>query len=78
MIGIEKSKDENYIAVITGMNLVKGAQSQNQLFIYKRNPNKELDDLELFEQYKWIKIKEIPQFDKVVMEFFFKNQPDSS
>lgn len=76
MIGIEKSKDENWIAIITGRNLVKGAQAQNQLFVYRRIPGKTASDKDLFEEYKWIKIRDIPEFDKVVMEFFFKNQSD--
>ena len=76
MIGIEKSKDENWLAIITGRNLVKGAQAQNQLFVFKRNPGKKAGDKDLFEEYKWIKIRDIPEFDKVVMEFFFKNSED--
>lgn len=36
VIGIQKSEDENWLAIISGKNLVMDEQMQNQLFIMKR------------------------------------------
>ena len=51
-----KSKDENWLAVISGKNLVMNQQKQNQLFIYKREERE-------FLLHKRIVIKEIPIFN---------------
>ena len=39
IIGLQKSHDENTIAVISGKNLQKSEQFINQLFIFTRNTN---------------------------------------
>ena len=36
IIGMEKSPCENWLAVVSGKNLVMNEQKQNQLFIFKR------------------------------------------
>ena len=36
IIGIQKSDDEQYLAIISGKNLIMDEQKQNQLFIFKR------------------------------------------
>ena len=67
-----KSEDENYIAIISGKNLVMNEQKQNQLFIFKRKPAITDFDYDDYEQYKRIVIKDIPIFKKVVMQYYFK------
>ena len=47
-------------------------QKQNQLFIFKRQPAESLFDYDEFVLHKRIVVKEIPIFDKVCMQFFFK------
>jgi hypothetical protein len=73
IIGICKSKDENWLAVISGKNLVMNQQKQNQLFIFTRSNDN-------FVLHKRIIIKELPIFTKVTMQYFFKNfndEPDT-
>jgi hypothetical protein len=36
IIGIAKSPDEKWIAIITGKNLIMDEQKQNQLFVFRR------------------------------------------
>ena len=37
IVGIQKSQDENYLAVITGKNLILDEQKQNELFVFRRH-----------------------------------------
>jgi hypothetical protein len=74
VIGLQKSKCENLLAVVSGKNLIMTEQKQNQLFIYKRQTYIVAGvDNELFTLHKRIILKDIPVFDKVCMQFMFKN-----
>ena len=74
VIGIQISKCEQFVAVVTGKNLVKNEQKQNQVQIMKRRPSESGDESEdTFELYKRIIVKDIPLFIKVVMQYYFKN-----
>ena len=82
VIGIQASKCEKFICVVTGKNLVKNEQKQNQLQIIKRVPSESGDEEDdTWELYKRIIVKDIPLFNKVVMQFYFKesngNDPDA-
>lgn len=83
IIGICLSKCEYYVAVVTGKNLVMKEQKQNQLFIFKkivpkwgkRNTKRgEQEAFAEFELVKRVRVKELPIFNKVTMQFFFKNK----
>ena len=50
IIGMAKSKCENYFAFVSGKNLVKNEQKQNQLFIFKRVKSKSDFSYDTFEQ----------------------------
>jgi hypothetical protein len=41
--------------------------------LYKRTPSKNPGELDDFVEYKRVVLRDIPEFDKVVMEFFFSN-----
>lgn len=77
VIGIQKSKDEEYLAIISGKNLIMNVQKQNQLFIFKKVPSN--DELGLkydtFDQIKRVVLKDIPEFKLVGMTYYFKNYP---
>lgn len=54
VIGMAVSQCENYLAIISGKNLIRNAQSQNQLFIYKKTHKKD----SRWEQTDWVLLKE--------------------
>ena len=66
VIGMTASKCENWLAIISGKNLVMNMQGQNQLFIFKKESGK-------FVQKYRIVVKEIAFFKNVCMKFFFKD-----
>jgi len=61
------------LAVISGKNLIMNEQKPNQLFIYKRVRNLDPTKIDLFEKIHRIVIREIPMFNKISMQFHFKN-----
>ena len=65
------SRDENWLAIISGKNLVMNMQGQNQLFIFKRVKGNAFEHDKFVQKYK-IVVKEIPFFKNVCMKFFFK------
>jgi hypothetical protein len=68
IIGIQKSECENFIAVISGKNLIMNEQMQNQLFIFKRSNIYDTKNFtDLFRLHKRIIVKELPWFNKVCM-----------
>ena len=73
IISMQLSEDENYIAVISGKNLIMNEQKPNQLFIFQRIRNQNTDDHDIFKLLKRIIIKDIPEFNKISMQFCFKN-----
>ena len=73
VIGLVKSKCENFLAIISGKNLVKNEQKQNQLFIFKRVKSNSDFSYDQFEQIQRIVVKDIPFFDKVCMQYHFKS-----
>lgn len=71
IIGIQKSDDEMWLAVISGKNLIMNEQSQNQLFIFNREKHKVFDSdsensvdeyEDTFRQYKRIMLRDLPLF----------------
>jgi hypothetical protein len=69
---MQLSNDENYIAVVSGKNLVMDEQKPNQLFIFRRIRNQNTDDHDVFKLFKRVVIKDNPQFNKISMQFHFK------
>lgn len=67
IIAMRKSMDENFIAIMSGKNLIKKEQKINQLFIFK----KKVQTVE-FELFKRIVVKDIPIFNKTCMQFYFE------
>jgi hypothetical protein len=72
VIGIEKSEDEEWIAVISGKNLVMDEQKQNQLFVFKKIHSKSDFEYDSYSLDRRIVIKDIPIFERVCMEYHFK------
>lgn len=67
---MQKCQNEEYLAIISGKNLIAAEQKINQLFVFKR---KEKDDgTNEFEQCGWVVLKDIPMFTQVSMDFHFK------
>jgi len=69
IIAMRKSNDENFVAVMSGKNLIKKEQKINQLFIFKKTPDEKTVEYVLF---KRIVVKDIPIFDKTCMQFYFE------
>jgi hypothetical protein len=55
---------------MSGKNLIKKEQKINQLFIFKKKVNK----VE-FELHKRIVVKDMPEFLKTCMQFYFEEDP---
>ena len=72
VIGITKSLDESWIAIISGKNLVMNEQKQNQLFIFKKQRAKSDGEYDQFVLHKRIVVKDLPIFSQVAMQFYFK------
>lgn len=69
MLAIQKCQNDRYIAVITGKNLIRQEQKFNQLFLFRRN------EKDTFDRFDRIILKDIPEFKKVSMDFYFVNGP---
>jgi hypothetical protein len=61
------------LAVISGKNLIMNEQKPNQLFIFRRVKNFDPTKMDNFELIKRIVIREMPMFNKISMQFYFKN-----
>ena len=76
VLSLQKSECENFLAVISGKNLIMREQKANQLFIFIRQEGTD------YKLYKRIVVKEIPVFTKVCMQFYFEHthgdEPPSS
>ena len=59
---MQKSTDENWLAIISGKNLVMAEQKQNQLFIYKKKKATNMFEYDEFVLYKRIVVKDLPIF----------------
>ena len=70
VIAIQKCQNEEYIAIISGKNLILSEQKPNQLFIYKRERkgNGQRDE---FVKAHWVMVKDIDIFQQVCMNFHF-------
>jgi hypothetical protein len=73
IISMQMSREEQMLAVISGKNLIMNEQKPNQLFIFKRVKNYDPTKMDKFELIKRIVIREIPMFNKISMQFYFKN-----
>ena len=77
VIGLQKSKCENWLAIISGKLLIQEKQKQNQLFIFKREKSADALSYDKFELHKRIIVKDIPYFTEVGMDFYFRNDDPS-
>lgn len=75
IIALRKSNDDRYIACISGKNLIMKQQKPNQLFIFKRRPAQGDETKDQFEQVHRLRVKDIPIFNKVSVQFYFKALP---
>jgi hypothetical protein len=66
ILAMAKSLDESYLAVVSGKNLVMKQQKVNQLFVFRK------DDQGDFQLNKRVVLKDYPEFEKVCMQFFFR------
>ena len=70
VIGIQSSQCEQWVAVVTGKNLVKNEQKQNQIQMMRRVESASGDEEDdTWELYKRIIVKDMALFNKVVMQF---------
>lgn len=62
------------MAVITGKNLIKAEQKPNQIFVFKRVKNLNVDSglADKFELMKKIRVADEEEFTKISMQFIFK------
>ena len=78
IISIQKCQNEEYLAVISGKNLIAGEQKANQLFIFTKHNKPDESDPDgagtvvKFEQLNRIVLRDIPIFNKVSMDFHFR------
>lgn len=74
IISMTASQDENYLAVISGKNLVKSQQFCNQLFIFRRTRDlNSVNGKDSFTLVKRIVLRDRPDdFKCICMEFHFK------
>ena len=78
VIAIQKSKDEQYLAIISGKILIMNEQKTNQLFIFKRKKGAGKNGRDSFEQIHRVVLKEIPEFTQVCMQYHFKDYPEGA
>lgn len=78
IISVRISKNEDYLAVISGKNLIMNEQFPNQLFIFRKNKNINVGESETFSLVKRIMIKDRPDFKKISMQFNFKKSRGSN
>lgn len=74
VIGLQKTQCENWLAIISGKNLIRNEQKQNQLFIFKRVAATDKLSYDTFTLHKRIILKDIPFFKKVSMDYYFRNE----
>lgn len=72
IISVRINKKEDYLAVMSGKNLIMNEQFPNQLFIFRKNKSTNTDEPETFSLVKRILIKDRPDFKKISMQFSFK------
>ena len=75
VISMQKCQNEEYLAVISGKNLIASEQKTNQLFIFQRVRNDPDPQKQQFTQIKRIVLKDIPIFEKVCMKYHFLKGP---
>ena len=73
IIGMQVSKNQDLICIISGKNLIMNEQKPNQLFVFKREKDFNKGGRDLFKLLKRIVIKDNPFFAKICMQFHVKN-----
>ena len=73
IISMIRSQSDDYLAVISGKNLIMNMQKPNQLFIFKRIRNMNTAEMDTFEQIKRIRLRDNPEFNDICMDFHFKH-----
>ena len=62
VLTVTKCQNEEYLAVLSGKNLIMAEQKVNQLWIFKKKYNQGQRDS--YEQHKRIIVKDMPEFGK--------------
>jgi hypothetical protein len=73
VLTIQTCQNEEYLAVLTGKNLIMQEQKLNQIFVFKKRYNGEERDS--FEPYTRIVIKDMPIFKQSSLQFHFMLKP---
>lgn len=74
IINMQVSHDGEYLAVITGQNLIKNQQKYNRLFVFKRQKTYKENELDKYLEVKELDIRKIfTDFRKASLSFFFKH-----
>lgn len=77
VLALQKCQNEEYLAVISGKNLIGAEQKINQLFVYKLKGMQ--DGSPRFEQVGWVMLKNIPEyFTQCSLKFHFVNVPGTT
>ena len=74
ILGIQKSKDENWLAVTSGKNLIMNEQKHIQLIIFKRIEATNPLEYDKFKISKRVVLKDIPEFRGVGVKFHLRMQ----
>lgn len=72
VINMTVSHNEEYLAAISGTNVIMDQQQPNQLFIFKRKRAFKEDEMDQFELIKQIRIRESFNLLKSTLSFYFK------
>ena len=67
IIGLNVSKNQELIGVVSGKNLIMNEQKPNQLFIFKREQDLNTGGRDIFKLIKRIVIKDNPLYSKICM-----------
>ena len=73
IISMQISDHEQILGVISGKNLIMKEQKPNQLFLFKRQKSPDPNQRDSFVQFKKVILRDYAQFDKIAMQFYFKN-----
>ena len=73
IIALQCCQTDEYLAIVSGKNLIMNEQKQNQLFIYRRQPDGEYGNF-----IHRVVLKDIEHFKQVSMNFHFRIIPGTS
>ena len=70
VLTVIKCQNEEYLAVLSGKNLIMAEQKVNQLWIFRKKSNH--GNRDSYEQHKRIIVKDMPEFGKTCIQFHFR------